>query len=89
MNKARVIRNVVIVAAMAGASYAAFNFAKFQALKRGYIQFNEYDKRVQGKLRKGDVAPDVELARLDGTGTVRFSQLYAERPLVLFFGSYT
>ena len=88
-NRARILRNVIIILAIGGASYYAFKLARFEALKRGYVQYNEWDQRVRGKLRRGDVAPDIELARLDGTGTVRFSQLYAERPLVLFFGSYT
>ena len=89
MKNARTIRTVVVVLVLAGVSYGAFRFGRFQAMKRGLIRINEYDTRVQGKLRKGDVAPDLELARLDGAGSVKFSQLYAERPLVLFFGSYT
>lgn len=37
----------------------------------------------------GEPAPDFALQRVDGTGTLAFSALWKERPLVLVFGSYT
>ena len=43
-----------------------------------------------GSLRVGDRAPDFSLTKLDGTATLRLSDLVAEkRPVVLIFGSYT
>jgi len=60
----------------------------FEAAKRAWIRINEYDIRTEGSLRVGDLAPDVELSTMDG-GTRRISELYAEKPLVLVFGSYT
>jgi hypothetical protein len=43
-----------------------------------------------GDLRKGDVAPDFSLAKLDKSGQVQLSALTAaHRPVVLVFGSYT
>ena len=60
----------------------------FEATKRAWIPINEYDIRTEGSLRVGDLAPDVELSTMDG-GTRRISELYAEKPLVLVFGSYT
>ncbi len=39
-------------------------------------------------LRVGDQAPDVELTRYDGS-RLRLSSLWAEKPVVLVFGSCT
>lgn len=80
-----IVTAVVIVAVSAG----AFFLARFEAMKRGYIRIDEYDIRSEGVLREGDLAPDLELERLDGTGRVRLSDLHAGKPLVLLFGSYT
>jgi hypothetical protein len=38
---------------------------------------------------EGDLAPDFELRRLDGEGTVRLSALCEEKLVALVFGSYT
>jgi hypothetical protein len=43
----------------------------------------------QGNLRVGDRAPDFILPRLDGTGSIRLSAEWQDRPVVLIFGSYT
>jgi len=53
------------------------------------FKLGKYDIRSEGLLQVGDVAPDLELERLDGSGRVKFSQLHSDRPLVLLFGSYT
>ena len=37
----------------------------------------------------GDAAPDFELERHDGSGTVRLSSFRGARPVVLIFGSLT
>lgn len=41
-----------------------------------------------GRLQPGDPAPDFELPRLDGKGSVRLSALRG-KPVLLVFGSYT
>ncbi len=58
------------------------------ALVNAWIRYNEYDIRREGHLRVGDAAPDLELLRVGG-GTARLSDHWAEKPLVLVFGSYT
>ena len=60
-----------------------------EAMKRAWIRYNEYDVRTEGLLVVGDLAPDLELAAADGSGLLRLSDLYAENPVVLAFGSYT
>lgn len=42
-----------------------------------------------GRLVVGDAAPDFELPSVDHSRTVRLSNEYRERPVVLVFGSYT
>jgi len=59
------------------------------AMKRGIIRINKYDIRSEGILQIGDKAPDLELQRADGSGSVQLSDVFSERPLVLVFGSYT
>ena len=49
----------------------------------------DYRDIATAKVVEGDPAPDFELPRLDGDGTVRLSALVAERPVALVFGSYT
>ncbi len=83
------IRTIVIVLLIAAVSTGAFFVARREAQKRAYIKIGKYDIRSEGILQVGDLAPDLELERLDGSGKVRFSQLHSDRPLVLLFGSYT
>lgn len=85
-SKARSIAVWTVVVAVATGS---FFLARREAMKRGYIKLGKYDIRSEGVLRVGDLAPDLELERLDGSGKVRFSQLHRDKPLVLMFGSYT
>ena len=80
-----IVTLVIIVAVSAG----AFFLARREAMKRGYVKIGKYDIRSEGILQVGDLAPDLELERLDGSGKVRFSELHSDRPLVLLFGSYT
>jgi hypothetical protein len=49
----------------------------------------EYRDLMTAKVTVGDLAPDFELPRLDGAGTVRLGAFAAERPVALIFGSYT
>jgi hypothetical protein len=53
------------------------------------IASEEYRNLMTAKVAVGDLAPDFELARLDGSGTVRLGSLAAEQPVALVFGSYT
>ncbi len=55
----------------------------------GLIIPNQYDIRSEGTLRVGDLAPDLELARVEGEGRSKLSDFYRDKPLVLTFGSYT
>ena len=82
-------RNVITVLVIVAVSTGAFFLARREGQKRGLIKLGKYDIRSEGSLQVGDIAPDLELERLDGSGKVRFSQLHSDRPLVLLFGSYT
>ena len=84
--KARTIITAVVIVAV---SSGAFLLARREGQKRGLIKLGKYDIRSEGTLQVGDLAPDLELERLDGSGRVKFSQLHSDRPLVLLFGSYT
>jgi hypothetical protein len=77
----------VAVAAIAIAALGAWGY--YEAMKRAWIRYNEYDIRSEGSLAVGDLAPDLELASADGSGPKKISDLYREKPLVLVFGSYT
>ena len=61
----------------------------YEAMKRAWIRYNEYDIRSEGSLSVGDLAPDLELHSADGSGPKKISDLYREKPVVLVFGSYT
>jgi hypothetical protein len=73
----------------AGAVLALGTWGYYEAMKRAWIRYNEYDIRSEGSLAVGDFAPDLELASADGSGPKRISDFYREKPLVLIFGSYT
>ena len=60
-----------------------------EAMKRAWIRLNEYDIRTEGSLQVGDLAPDVKLLTTHGSEPRRISELYADKPVVLTFGSYT
>jgi hypothetical protein len=49
----------------------------------------DYRDLMTPKVAEGDFAPDFELPRVDGDGTIRLASLLAERPVALIFGSYT
>jgi hypothetical protein len=70
------------VAALAGGAYMF-------AVRRAWIRYNEYDRRLEGRLRVGDQAPDLELALYDGSAA-RLSSFWGDgKPLFLVFGSCT
>ena len=77
----------IALGAVAIAALGAWGY--YEALKRAWIRYNEYDIRSDGSLSVGDLAPDLELAAADGSGLKRISDFYREEPLVLVFGSYT
>jgi hypothetical protein len=85
----RNIRSIVTVVVILGVSAGAFFLAYREAMKRAIVKYGEYDIRSEGNLVVGDLAPDLELERLDGAGRTKLSALYADKPLVLLFGSYT
>ena len=67
----------------------ALAFVGYTKLIEGaWIKYNKWDRRERGTLRVGQQAPDLELPLLEG-GTVRLSELWRERPVVLVFGSCT
>jgi hypothetical protein len=59
-----------------------------EMVKAGWIKYNKWDRREKGALQVGQPAPDLELPLVD-EGTVRLSELWRERPVVLVFGSCT
>jgi hypothetical protein len=88
MMKKWLLRGVIVLAVVIGAGGLAV-WGYFEAVRRAWIAYNEYDTRAEGLLNVGDLAPDLEIANVDGTGTRRLSDFYRTRPLVLVFGSYT
>ena len=64
------------------------SWAFFEASKRAWIRIDKYDIRTEGSLQVGDLAPDLGLTVVGGE-TMNLSELWAGRPLVLTFGSYT
>lgn len=66
---------------------ADYNYEHFDA----YVESGEDEREFgafTGMLHAGERAPDGLLTRLDGDET-RLSELWAERGLVLEFGSFT
>jgi hypothetical protein len=53
------------------------------------IASEEYRNLMTAKVAVGDPAPDFELTRIDGAGTIHLAALAAEQPVALIFGSYT
>ncbi len=49
----------------------------------------DYRDLRTAKVAVGDLAPDFQLARVDGNGTIRLRSLLDELPVALVFGSYT
>src|SRR5438034_1164732 len=61
-------RGKVLIAAAAGVGVVALGgLAYIQLMKKGYIKYNEYGRRLGRRRRGGDLAPDLELAMYDGS----------------------
>ena len=48
-----------------------------------------WNRARRGNLQVGDMAPALQVKRLNETTPVELGSLWAERPVVLVFGSYT
>ena len=64
------------------------SLAFFEASKRAWIRIDKYDIRTESSLQVGDLAPDLGLTLVGGE-TMNLSELWAAKPLVLTFDSYT
>jgi len=82
------VRIAIVLVAVASVGLLSV-WGYYEAVKRAWIPYNEYDIRSQGILGVGDLAPDLELTTTDGQGSRLLSELYVDKPLVLIFGSYT
>ena len=49
----------------------------------------DYRNLMTAKVAEGDVAPDFELPRIEGGGTLRLTSLLEASPVALVFGSFT
>lgn len=83
LTKRRVLLAVVVLILAAGA------FAAWTIGPRNIIGMLLYDQRREGTLAVGDHAPDVTLAKLDGTGDAALHDWIGGQPLVLILGSFT
>ena len=80
----------VLTAIAAALSVIALGGAGYMyAVRRAWIKYNKYDRRAEGRLRVGDVAPDLALLTYAGE-PLRLSSLWGDgKPLFLVFGSCT
>ena len=65
-----------------------YNYERFDE----YVESGQDEKEFStffDRLHAGDAAPDVSLVALDDRSTVRLSDFWADRNLVIEFGSYT
>jgi hypothetical protein len=83
-------RGKIVTAVVAGLAVIGLGGAGYvYAVRKGWIRYNEYDRRAEGRLRVGDVAPDLDLTMYDGS-PARLSSLWGHgKPLFLVFGSCT
>ncbi len=82
-------RKVIRATALGLSVIALGGLAYMYAVRKAWIRYNKYDRRVEGRLRVGDAAPDLEVVMYDGS-TARLSSLWGDgKPLFLVFGSCT
>ena len=74
---------------VAGIAIAIGTFLVVKIGPSNVIGMMRYDTRREGKLKVGDVAPDVALVAIDGGQTASLLAKDPGRPLVLVFGSFT
>ena len=82
------IRRSAAAMAAAAAIFAAGFGVYYVLVREGVIRYNRFDRRERGTLKVGDPAPDLLLAGY-ATESIRLSELWRERPVVLIFGSCT
>lgn len=70
-----------------GGSFLPGDAPSTEQLVRGLLA-QEVGSLSEGP-RAGDAAPDFELQRHDGSGTLKLSDQFGERPTVLVFGNFT
>jgi cytochrome oxidase Cu insertion factor (SCO1/SenC/PrrC family) len=77
-----------LVLAVSETSAAAAPAPQGEELQRQLELRQKYDRRREGSLKVGDLAPDFAVQDVSGQQTVRLSELRG-RPVVLIFGSCT
>ena len=65
-----------------------YNYDRFDQYVESGAEIAEFSA-FPNHLHAGDPAPDASLIRLDDEGTVRLSDLWSDRNVVLEFGSFT
>ena len=85
------VRRILKVSALVvgGLVLIAGGLMAWQIGPRNIIGMLKYDQRREGDLVVGDRAPDVRLAKLDGSGDAQLAELIGGKPLVIVFGSFT
>jgi hypothetical protein len=85
---ARIARRIALaIVILAIGALAVFTYR--MGGPRNVIGMLLYDQREEGHLRVGDLAPDVVVNELDGTGRPLLLAERGDKPLVLVFGSFT
>jgi hypothetical protein len=79
----RIVLGLAGLAVLAGAAFVFFVIGPRNAW--GMLR---YDTRVEGSLKVGDKAPDLELVTLEGQ-RVHLAERLGSKPTVLIFGSFT
>lgn len=82
-------RRIVVALAVVVLLVAGLFWIARTAVFNAWIRVNVYDVRTEGQLQVGDLAPDLSLVSVEGTGEHRLSDFYRTRPTILVFGSYT
>lgn len=67
---------------------ATYNYARFDEYVRTGLEVGEFSA-FPGRLHAGEEAPDFAATRLRDGATVRLSELWRTRPVVVEFGSFT
>ena len=79
----------VILIAFAVLLVLAAGLLVFMIGPRNIIGMLRYDQRQEGRLKVGELAPDVAMVALDGTSPVHLKDHMGGKPLIIIFGSYT